>query len=406
MGSRPLVAILTPTTTYKVGEFLAAADRLGIDVLIGTGRQQALERQAPAGTVALDFARPARAIERLRERVLSRPLRGIVGTDDETVVLAALAAEALGLPHNPPAAVRAARDKHAMRVALAAAGLDGPRFELIPLGLPPVESARRMRYPVVLKPLNLSASRGVLRADEPEDFLRAFARIAAILEGSSSSHLLVEEFRSGPELALEGLLSAGRLHPLALFDKPDALEGPTFEETIYVTPSRLPEATQAAIVAEAAAACVALRLVEGPVHAELRLHRGRPWVVEIAPRTIGGLCSRALRFEAEVSLEELVLRHALGDPSIPPRASVASGVMMMPIPRAGLLRGVRGLARARGVPGIDEVTISLRRGARLVPLPEGHRYLGFIFARGAGPETVERALREAHAELEFEIEDR
>jgi biotin carboxylase len=251
----------------------------------------------------------------------------------------------------------------------------------------------------------MAASRGVIRADDPAELVSAFARVAAIVKGAGRSELLVEDYMPGGEVAVEGLLDAGRLRVLAIFDKPDPLTGPYFEETLYVTPSRLTREVQARIAVEFDRGCRALGLTEGPVHGELRVHDGLPWMLEIAPRTIGGLCSRTLRFGAGISLEELVLRHALGVPTPNwEQDARAAGVMMMPIPRPGRLRRVHGLARARAVPLVEGVTISLHRGAEVVPLPEGRAYLGFIFARGESPAAVEAALREAHAALEFEIE--
>jgi biotin carboxylase len=263
----------------------------------------------------------------------------------------------------------------------------------------------------VLKPRGLGAGRGVLRADDPASFVPAFRRITALLResevrrlGEVSTSLLVEDYIPGPEFTVEGLLEAGRLRVLALFDKPDPLEGPTFEETIFVTPSRLPPAAQRALEAEAAAACRALELTEGPVHAELRLSGGRPVLLEVAARTIGGLCSRALRFGTGISLEELVLRHALGLGSEGlGRERRAAGVMMIPVPAAGRLQSVSGLDEARAVPCIEEVTLTVHRGALLVPLPEGHRYVGFIFARADAAGDVEAALREAHRRLRFDV---
>jgi biotin carboxylase len=271
--------------------------------------------------------------------------------------------------------------------------------------------AARTTYPCVLKPLSLSASRGVLRADDADGYVAAFRRIAAILAdpdlaraGADTEHLLVERYLPGDEVAVEGLLEDGRLRLLALLDKPDPLEGPTFEETLFVAPSRHPEALQRAIVAETARGCSALGLRHGPVHAELRLTAGRPWLVEVAARTIGGLCSRTLRFGAGVSLEELILLQALGRTTEHlARERAAAGVMMLPIPRAGTLRAVHGLERARGSPDIVEVTITLHRGAQVLPLPEGHRYLGFLFARADTPERVEASLRRAHRCLSFDI---
>jgi biotin carboxylase len=263
----------------------------------------------------------------------------------------------------------------------------------------------------VLKPLTLSASRGVIRANNIDQFMAAFRRIKALLArddvavtGDGGRFLLAEAYVPGIELALEGLLIGGELHTLALFDKPDPLEGPFFEETLYVTPSRLPEAVQARIRDASAAGCAALGLCEGPVHAELRFNAEGPWVLEIAARSIGGLCSRTLRFGTGLTLEELILRHALGRPIASlDRERQAAGVMMIPIPRAGRLRAVHGEAEARAVAGIDDVAITAHPEQELVPLPEGFQYLGFIFARGETPAAVEAALRDAHARLSFQI---
>src|SRR2546426_1150489 len=242
--------------------------------------------------------------------------------------------------------------------------------------------------------------------------LRSNPVVAAILgrddvglSGELAEALLVEEFIPGREVALEGLLTAGGLQTLALFDKPDPLDGPFFEETIYVTPSRLPAATQARIADVTLRACAALGLTEGPVHAELRVNDAGPWVVEVAARSIGGLCSRTLRFGTGMTLEELILRHALGwKIDSFDRERRAAGVMMIPIPRAGRLVAVRGQDAAEDVPGVEEIAITAHLGQELIPLPEGWQYLGFIFARGDSPEEVERALRRAHARLAFDIE--
>jgi len=405
------VLLLMPTQSYRAEDFLAAAERLGVDVIVGTEHPQTLEDAEVRNTLTVDFSKPDEGLRSVLDLAADRPLKAIVGVDDETVVLAAMAAEALGLPHNPVRSARVTRDKYETRRALKAAGLRCPAFRRIRLDEPPERSARQVDYPCVLKPLGLSGSRGVLRADDPDEFVAAVERIAAILDEPDASdrgdtrHLLVEDFLTGGEVALEGLLERGELRVLALFDKPDPLEGPTFEETIYVTPSRLAASLQDTIAQEAARGCRALGLCDGPVHAELRLHRDEPWVLEVAARSIGGLCSRALRFGTGISLEELILRHAVGRQTAGlDRESLAAGVMMIPIPRAGKLREIRGLEHARAVPGIAEVTLSQHAGADLIPLPEGHRYLGFIFARADSPAAVEAALRRSHANLSFTID--
>jgi biotin carboxylase len=340
-----------------------------------------------------------------------RPLDAVVGVDDLTTATAAAIAERLGLKTSRAAAVAAARNKYELRQHLAAAGLPVPRYRRLALDEDPRRAAAEVGYPCVLKPLALSASRGVIRADTPEQFVAAFRRIAALLArddvaaaGEAARYLLVEDYIPGAEVALEGLLVRGTLEVLALFDKPDPLEGPYFEETIYVTPSRLPAARQAAVADTTRRAAHALGLEEGPVHAELRLNERGVWVVELAARSIGGLCSRTLRFGTGMTLEELILRHALGWelPSLA-REGRAAGVMMIPVPKAGHLTAVRGQAEAAAVPGIEEVAITAHLGQAVEPLPEGWQYLGFIFSRGESPEAVEAALRRAFAHLAFEI---
>jgi biotin carboxylase len=331
--------------------------------------------------------------------------------DDATTVVGAAIGQALGLRANALSAVSATRDKQAMRDALARGGVRQPGFSVFSITDDPQAAAARARFPCVLKPLVLSASRGVIRADSVADFVAAWTRIASILSepdvqalGEGASKILVEDFVPGVEVSLEGMLTEGSLATLAIFDKPDPLDGPFFEETIYVTPSRLPEAIQKAVAASTGQAARALGLSDGPVHAELRINHEGPWLIELAARSIGGLCSRTLRFGTGMSLEEIILRHALGWPIASlVRERRAAGVMMIPIPRGGVLEEVRGLEAARAVAGVEDVTISIPRGQAIVPLPEGSRYLGFIFSRAATPSEAEASLRRAHALLDFTI---
>jgi biotin carboxylase len=393
------------TTSYRAGAFLDAARAIGIPVVVGSDETATLASLNPSGHLTLDFADPAGAIRSIVEHARTEPIAAVVAADDDGVVLAARAAAVLGLVHNSPAAVVAARDKLEMRKALEAADVPGPRFQALGAGDDPERAAGATRYPCVLKPVALSASRGVIRADRPEEFVRAFRRIAALLaQIGAGGPILVEDYLPGGEVALEGLLSEGRLRCLAIFDKPEPLEGPFFEETLYVAPSRLPEPTRRAVAEMAGRVASALGLAHGPVHAEFRITTAGPIVLEIAPRPIGGLCSRALRFGAGMSLEELVLRHALGtEVEGFERESRAAGVLMIPIPRAGRLQAVSGEARAMEVPGVEEIRITIPLGDRVVPLPEGSRYLGFVFARHDDPAHVEEALREAQRRLQFEI---
>ncbi len=405
------VLLLLPTRSYRTDDFLSAARRLGVGVVVGSDLCHTVEERvgAPPGLVSLDYRRPERAA-----LAAGHPIRGVVPGDDGTSLIAALAAERLGLPHNPPAAARRAGHKAESRRALRAGGVPVPRFWTFPRAGGPDGPAREVEYPCVLKPVGLSASRGVIRADDPAAFAAAWRRIERILEKAASerrpggaagrAELLVEAFVPGAEVALEGLLRGGRLETLALFDKPDPLDGPYFEETIYVTPSRHPPPLQAAVERVAAAAARALGLVEGPVHAELRLSPQGPVVLEVAARSIGGLCARTLRFGAGISLEEILLAHAAGLPiSALRREERAAGVMMLPIPRGGILHGVEGVEAARAVPGVEDVVITVPEGRAVEPLPEGDSYLGFLFARAATPAEVERALRAAHGRLRFDI---
>src|SRR5213596_1952085 len=349
----PRLLLLLPTVTYRTVAFVEAARRLGVVVTVASERPSTFERANPAGLVTFDFADPAHAAEQARAFARTHLVHGVVAVDDDTAVVAAAIAEELGLRGNPVAAARAARDKHRQRQLLAAAGVAVPRFELLTIGADPESVARGAAYPCVLKPLRLSASRGVVRADTPAEFVAAFERIKRILEQTGCARsILVEEFVPGCEVAVEGLVTEGALQVLALFDKPDPLDGPFFEETIYVTPSRLARTTQQEIAACAQAAVTALGLREGPIHAEVRHNDRGAWLIELAARPIGGRCSGALRFESrgaagqmwEASLEEIVIRHALGMESPTwERERQASGVMMIPVPGAGVVREVRGV---------------------------------------------------------------
>jgi biotin carboxylase len=397
---------MTPAS-YRGGAFLDAARRLQLEAVIGLDLPEALAEawHVPLG---LDFRNPEAALQKIVAFARERPLQAVLSVDDSAVELAALANEALGLPSNAPEAAEATRDKYLMRTRMAAGGVPCPVFRRFLLRDDPATCAAQVTYPCVLKPLRLSGSRGVIRADNLQEFVAAFARLKRILlaEGydEQTTAFLGEDFIPGFEVALEGLLTGGQLQVLALFDKPDPLDGPFFEETIYVTPSRLPAEQQQAIADCVARAAASLGLREGPVHAELRVNAHGPWMLEIAGRTIGGLCSTILEFGSGLCLEELILRHALGMP-LPSleRQPEAAGVMMIPIPTAGILKGVHGVEEAERVPLIRGVAITAKLNNPLIPLPEGASYLGFIFARGDGPAAVEAALREAHRRLHFDI---
>jgi len=408
--------LLVPTTSYRLDDFQAAARRLGVPLVVGSDLCHRIEDtfgERP-DLLSLDYRNPVRAAEQIEHAARTRAFGGIVPASDATAVIAALAAERLHLAYNPPEAARRAANKHAMRTALARAGVPVPRFAAHDLGEDPEAAARASPFPCVLKPLVFSASRGVIRADDPASFVVAWRRIAKLLHDTraerrardeeAASAVLVEAFVPGAEVAVEGLLRGGALEVLALFDKPDPLDGPYFEETIYVTPSRHAPELQRRVEAIVAEGASALGLAEGPVHAEVRLGPGGPVVLEIAARSIGGLCSRTLRFGAGLTLEEVLVAHAMGLPLASVRREArAAGVMMVPIPRRGVLHGVRGLGAARAVKGIEDVVITVPEGREVVPLPEGDSYLGFLFARGGSPADVEAALRDAHGRLDLDI---
>jgi len=409
----PAIVLILPQSSYRADDFLSAAERLGLEVVTASDRCHVLAEDWTQGSLPLDFTQPAEAARKLADEVRGRAPRAVVGTDDQTAVIAALTAAELGLPHNSPGAVQAARNKAEARERLRAAGVPVPWFEVAPRDLPRApldELASRVPYPCVVKALSLSGSRGVIRADDPAGFRAAFSRVADLLRSPQigarrdpeTARILVEQFLPGAEVALEGLLTDGRLSVLAIFDKPDPLDGPYFEETLYVTPSRHPEALQTACAGAVQDAARALGLVHGPVHAELRLTREGPRILEVAARSIGGLCGRTLRFGVGVTLEELLLRHAVDPGTALPtgRERRAAGVLMLPIRRGGILQEVRGVESARQVPGVEDVVVTAHLDEEIVPLPEGASYLGFAFARGDSPAEVEAALREAGSRIE------
>jgi len=400
--------LILPSATYRASDFLAAARELGVAVTVASERRAAMSGVMGERALTLRLSDPVHAAEQIAKRARETPFAAVVGVDEQGVMAAALGAERLGLAHNPPAAVARTRDKAAMRQASAQAGVPQPRFALLAPGADVAAVAREVGVPCVVKPLGLSGSRGVIRADDGEQARATAGRVRGILAAAgepADAPLLLESYLPGAEVAIEGLLRGGRLEVLAVFDKPDPLEGPYFEETLYVTPSRLPRQVLADVEAVTARAARALGLREGPVHAELRVDGERISVLELAARSIGGLCSRALRFGAGVSLEQVILRHALGlSLDDVTRETTASGVMMIPIPQAGVLEAVEGQQDARAVDGVAGLEITIAPGRPVVPLPDGDRYLGFLFARGTSADAVESSLRAAHACLRIRIE--
>jgi len=377
---------------------------MGLEVLIGSRGEHSLTTEVNQG-LHIDLDDHDSALAAIIEENGLRPFAGIIGSDDSTVELAAHAASRLGLPHNPPEAARLTRRKDLARAHLMLAGCPVPIHCLIDISKPLARQMSGLPWPCVIKPLNMSASRGVIRANNEEEFIHACDRIRNIISESidefERSHVLVEDYIDGIEIAYEGYLHGGELHTLAVFDKPDPLTGPFFEETIYVTPSRLEADTLRIIKQRVQQSCTAFGLTTGPIHAELRVNARDAWILEVASRTIGGDCARTLDSGTSKSLEQLTVSLATGEPVEPPAINQSRGVMMIPIRQAGLLRRVEGILAARKVPHIDKIDIVISEGHELIPLPEGNQYLGFIFALADTPEEVTAALRSAHEKLNF-----
>jgi hypothetical protein len=417
MTGRRRVLLLATTTGYQARSFSEAAAKLGVELL--SARDHCCSLDDPWGdhAIAVHFHDDPESLETIVDAAREFPVTGVIAVGDQPTLLAARAASALGLPFHPPEAARASRSKLETRQRLRAAGLPVPDFECVSARADPRVLARRLSYPSVVKPLGLSGSRGVIRADDEGAFVEAFERLRAILAAPDvrvqrdqlHDQVMIESFIEGPEFAVEALMTRGEFRALALFDKPDPLQGPFFEETIYVTPSAWSANEQSRILSGVRAAVLALGLGHGPVHAECRVNAEGVFLLEAAARPIGGLCARALRFDAPdgatASLEELLLRHALGESADGwALAAGASGVMMIPIPVNGVYRGVDGIEEAAATPGVDALIITAKQDQALLRLPEGASYLGFIFARGQSSAEVVSALRAAHGRLRFAID--
>jgi hypothetical protein len=409
--------LFTAKLGYQTRSFEDAAHKLGVELVYVTDRCHQLEDPWGDQAIPVHFETPEVAAYTVMEAARGQNVGGILALGDRPAAAAAYAARGLGIRYNHPAAVEACRSKLRAKEIFRDAGLNVPWFQKLPIVPTPEPSLLGISYPCVLKPLSLSASQGVVRANNREEFLAAAARVRRLLHSpeilatreANLDQMLVESYIPGREVAVEGLLTDGGLRVLAIFDKPEPLEGPYFEETIYVTPSRLPESVQLAIEKCAKDSVRALGLSHGPIHAEFRINEQGVWPIEVAPRPIGGLCARSLRFSFDgeigpIGLEELLVRHALELPGWnSPREQIASGVMMIPVPMSGVLEAVSGEEAARSIPGITELTITARLHDAIAAWPEGSSYLGFLFARGDIPEEVEQALRQAHEKLSFKI---
>lgn len=397
--------LIAQPDSYRIAPYIKAAKEMGLDVLIASRGEHSLITEVYEG-LHIDLEDQDSAFESIMREARRKPFAGVLGSDDSTVELAARIAQSLNLPHNDPKAAQASRRKDIARAHLALAGCPVPGHCLVDLQIPIEDQIAGIPFPSVLKPLHLSASRGVIRANNTDELINACERIRAIIAGYGDeferSNILIERYIDGIEVAYEGFLHDGRLSTLAIFDKPDPLTGPFFEETIYVTPSRLDPQAQALIRQRVQEACDAYGLTTGPVHAELRVN-DEVWILEVASRTIGGDCGRTLDRGNGLELEMLTIALAIGQPVSQEPLPTARGVMMIPVPEAGLLRRVEGLSTARKTRHITAIDIVIPDGHELIPLPEGNQYPGYIFAEADDPETVVDALRKAHQQLKFVV---
>jgi len=390
--------------SYRIAPYIKAAKNLGLEVTIASQGKHSLVTEVANG-IHIDFDDIESAISEILKANQVQPFAGILGSDDQTVELAAHTAKDLNLPHNPPQAAQFSHRKDLARAQLSLAGCPVPIHCLLDLSRPIKKQMAGLPWPCVLKPLNMSASRGVIRADNEDEFLLACERLRPIVVTAQGefeqSHVLIEEYIDGIEIAYEGYLYRGELNTITIFDKPDPLVGPYFEETIYVTPSSLSSDLQQKIKSVLQNACNAYGLTTGAVHAECRIDKdNNVWILEIASRTIGGDCARILD-NKNFGIEELAIMLAIEQPVEATMPDQARGVMMIPIREHGLLKRVEGLLEANRVEGIDKIDIIISEGHELVPLPEGNQYLGYIFATADTAEKVTSAIREAYAHLKF-----
>ena len=404
---RDRVLIIAPHGSYRTSPFIKAANQLNIDVLIASQGEHSIVSDYVQG-LHIDFQKLDQSVATILAEAKKQPFTGIIGTDDVTTELAACVATKLELPHNDSQAVKIAQRKDLARLSLKNAGVKIPQFDLLTTKSLSQQNIT-VNYPAVIKPVALSASRGVIRVNNFAELEQAVARIIKMLatelqiEDVIRETLLLEEFIPGKEIAVEAMLYNGELDVLAIFDKPDPLDGPFFEETYYLTPTSFAEEIQQEIKQTVLDACQAYGLKEGPVHAECRINEKGIWILEVAARTIGGLCGRLLNLGTGYSLEQLVLLHAMGKRVEIKTIESASGVLMIPVPQAGILKRVEGLLEAQRIPYISEVGIEVREGYELIPLPEGSSYLGFIFADAPTVAKAEQALRDAHACLNIVV---
>jgi len=402
---RQCIVLICPHSSYRLGPYLRAAENLGIHVLVVSQGEYSLVSAVASG-IHVDFSKPEEALKKINSAIVDSQLLAVLGIDDMTVELAARVSASQGLMHNDIKASQYTRRKDLAREVLQGSGVLIPEFRCVNLGALIENPSSPIAYPCVIKPISLSGSRGVICVHNAQDLKQAGEAIQAILDDEILSDdekqsVLIEQYIPGYEFAFEGMLHQGKLQCLALFDKPDLMEGPYFEETYYITPSRLSKNLQQKIKETVLRACQGYGLKEGPVHAEVRIHEDEVWFMEMASRTIGGQCAQSLQYATGLSLEEMVIQNALGKEIQTGENTQAAGVLMIPITKRGLLRRVEGIMEASKVEYIEELEISISEGYELVPLPQGRSYLGFIFSKAPTPALAEQALRDAYKKLKI-----
>ena len=400
--------MVAPSGSYRIAAYTRAAQSLGLPILVVSNSEHSLVPEVASG-ITVDFEAPEAALATILAEIESLPVACVLATDDSCVGLGSRLAARLGLPHNSPEAAKLTQRKDLGRAALRRAQCRVPEFQVIDISAG--ESSLAVDFPLVLKPLGLAASRGVIRADNPAEFTAAVRRIDAILDqagisGFAREHLLIESYIDGDEYAIEGFMIDGQFYPLTIFDKPEPLTGPYFEETYYLTPSRLDARLSQALLDEVARCCRAYGLEHGPVHAEARLAADGPVLIELAARTIGGQCGQLIEFSRAQKLEELVISGMCGVVPEPGRQQESAGVLMIPITSSGILKRVEGLTEAMQTPYVKDVEIHINPGYELLPLPEGASYLGFIFAQAPDAEQTYNALKTAYSRLRFVTQPR
>ena len=408
------VILIIPSASYRTSAFITAVKKLDLKVLVISDKSQVFSGKYPDNLIIMNFHHWKDRLDEISEWSERNGLKAVIGVDEESIVLAANISNYLNKEHNPVDSVLLTKNKYLMRIELKKAGICSPWFKRFPVHESPKKIINEIIFPCVIKPTFLSASRGVIRVNTIKELSDGFKTLNDLLSleeirkrgGDQSDWILVEEYIPGKEVAIEGIVSEGKLKVLAVFDKPEPLVGPTFEETIFVTPSILPEKTLYSLFETAEIAVNTLGIVKGPVHIEIRINSSGNYILECASRSIGGICSNVLEFHGGMSLEELILRSYLGrNVEKTKLTDTARGVMMMPNEKSGILKEIRGVEDALNVKGVTDLQITLKPGENLEPLPKGDRYLGFIFAEDKDQELVIKALKNAWSKIAVVLEN-